>query len=135
MRCARLVMDFRRGIHYFQNSSHRCGAALKNVDDPSDRYGRPGQHCQVAHECDKFSQGQLPLYDLASAKPEQGYRGHSDQRRHQRIKDSPQANQRYIALDVIEIEFAEFIDFGFFPGEGLYHSNAGHIFLRFCAQI
>lgn len=58
----------RFGVHQFQNSSGRCQAALKHVENPTDSDHWPDQKIYIESERDELSDGDLLQNHLFASK-------------------------------------------------------------------
>src|SRR5260370_13616866 len=96
----------------FIDSSHRCGAALKNVQDPAQGDNRPGELHHVSIEGHEITHGHATQQYLASTKPQDQNDGESQQQFDRRPKHSHQADQQQPSSDIVLVRSLESFDLG-----------------------
>jgi hypothetical protein len=121
--------DFRLHVEDLEQSSHRCFATLKEVDDPAKRNHRPGEHRQVHAEGDERTDRYSAVDGEGSAGPEHDHRAESAEEGEQRIESAPQANQRHVESQIRVVECAKSIHLGRLLAIGADDPRSGQILL------
>ena len=89
------------GIEERIDASHRCFAALDQVDDPAQRDHRPDQHDEVYAERDELAGGDGVLDHQSATDPDHRDRAQAAEQGEQRVKRPRYPGEREIAGGVL----------------------------------
>ena len=123
------IGNFRLRDQDLVEPSHRSGAALKEVNDPSKGNNRPGKLHNVGHKGDKVTGGYMVEHHFATTQPE----GNNDADAQHELQAGPehssQTRQGKSAVYIFNIRGLEQRYFGFFLGISANHPGSGKILL------
>ncbi len=117
------------GFENFLDAHHGSGAALEDVDDPTERDDGPGKLVHVRGEGDELTDVDAPEQYLAAAHPQDQDHRESEHQFQRRPQHSHQADQLQAAPDIFQVGFLEVADLRFFLRERPHDARAGKVFL------
>ena len=83
------IQNLRLSLENAVDSPHRGGAPFKYVHHVAEGNGWPGQHGQVGHEGDQFTDSEATLHDAQAPQPEKHDRGKPQQQSQEGIEETP----------------------------------------------